>query len=75
MTGSHLNFRKKEHSGRHVKSRLHRIKGGNKKYSSETIVVNQVRDDGTQMSVEAIEINYMGRFRICFGSSADRDCI
>ena len=58
-----------------MKSGLHRIKGGNKKNSSETIVVNQVRDDGTQMSVEATEINYMGRFRICFGSSADRDWI
>jgi hypothetical protein len=30
----------------------------------EIIAVNQVRDDVTQMSAEASEINYMGRFRV-----------
>lgn len=46
-----------------------------KENSSETVVVNQVRDDVTQMRAEATEINCTGRFRICFGSSTDRNWI
>lgn len=58
-----------------MRSRLHRIKSRNKKSSSETIVVSQVKDDGTQMSAEPREINCVGGFRIRLGSCADRDCI
>ena len=52
---------------------MYRIKNGDKKNSSETIVVNHVRHDVTQVSAEEMEVNYMSIFRICFGSSTDRN--
>lgn len=65
MTFSDLYFRKRELSGCRVRNGLHRITSVDKN-SSETIIVNHGRCDVTQVSAEAIEINYMGRFKICF---------
>lgn len=58
-----------------MRNRLYRIKSGNKKNSSETVVVNHVRHDVTQMSIEATKINYMGRLKICFRSSTNNNWI
>lgn len=48
---------------------MHRIKSGSKKNGSETTAVNQVRDVEIR-SARATEINFLGKFRICFGDSA-----
>lgn len=58
-----------------MRNRLDRIKSGNKKNSSETVVVNHMRHDVTQMSIDAIKISYMGRLKTCFRSSTDNNWI